>query len=120
MMVMMIARTPSLNASSRPLPMPGPRTARPAPPAAPARPAAAVAPALQPDGKIVLAGSTTAGADVFALARLNPGGSPDAAFGSGGVVTTAFPTGYSQARAVLVQPDGKVVAAGLAQGGGAD
>lgn len=71
--------------------------------------------AVQPDGKIVLAGrSFTRPADalpVFALARYNPDGSLDPTFGQGGSVTSGVGT-EGTARAVAVQPDGKIVAAG--------
>ena len=74
--------------------------------------------ALQPDGKIVVAGSVRAwGAqfftDSFVLVRFNHDGSLDPTFGSGGKVVTNF-FGYQQANAVLVQSDGKIVAAGFA------
>jgi len=68
--------------------------------------------AIQPDGRIVGAGYNlfTAG---FALARYNPDGSLDSAFGLNGKVTTIFnPTNAANALAVQVQPDGKIVAAG--------
>jgi uncharacterized delta-60 repeat protein len=43
--------------------------------------------AVQPDGEIVLAGGWAIGsAQQFALARLNPDGTPDQGFGSGGMV----------------------------------
>jgi uncharacterized delta-60 repeat protein len=73
--------------------------------------------ALQPDGKIVAAGSASPGATIFfdfALARYNPDGSLDATFGSGGKVTTEFTGGSDRASAVALQPDGKIVAAGTA------
>jgi len=67
--------------------------------------------ALQPDGKIVAAGSGRPG--IFALARYNPNGTLDPAFGSGGKLTTAFgPRDEGQASALVLQPDGKMVAAG--------
>ncbi len=69
--------------------------------------------AVQPDGKIVAAGIS--GGD-FALARYNSDGSLDPSFGSGGKVTTDFGS-FDQANAVVVQPDGKIVAAG---GSGSD
>jgi uncharacterized delta-60 repeat protein len=71
--------------------------------------------ALQPDGKIVLAGSTSVG---FAAARLSTSGVLDGAFGSGGAVTVPFNTGGFQsgsANAVALKPDGKIVLAGFAQ-----
>ena len=66
---------------------------------------------LQPDGKLVAAGK---GGDHFALVRYNPDGSLDTSFGSGGVVTTAIGPYGDAARAVALQPDGKLVAAGKA------
>jgi uncharacterized delta-60 repeat protein len=77
---------------------------------------------LQTDGKIVLAGSSLrmVGDGVFnydmMAARLNPNGSPDAGFGTNGVFTLV--TGginspeHEQARALSIQPDGKIILAG--------
>jgi len=72
--------------------------------------------ALQPDGKIVVAGFSTAAAtsDDFALARYNANGTLDTSFGSGGHVVTVFNADYDDAFAVLLQPDGKIVAVGNA------
>lgn len=79
---------------------------------------AAFALALQPDGELVAAGSTlavTPGSDAdFALARFDTGGALDAGFGTGGMVTTDFAGLGDYARALVVQPDGKLVAAGVA------
>jgi uncharacterized delta-60 repeat protein/uncharacterized repeat protein (TIGR01451 family) len=73
--------------------------------------------AIQADGKIVAAGSSaTPTNQQFALARYNPDGSLDQAFGSAGQVTTSFPgqgQASSLAQAVAIQPDGKIVAGGL-------
>jgi uncharacterized delta-60 repeat protein len=70
---------------------------------------------VQPDGKIVVAGGAfpvfTFAGD-FKIVRYNPDGSLDASFGSGGIVTTSFPGQGSYAFDVLLQPDGKIVAAG--------
>src|SRR2546427_8627595 len=46
-------------------------------------------------------------------ARANPG-DLDPSFGTGGQVITPFSSGYDGASAIVVQPDGKVVAAGHA------
>jgi uncharacterized delta-60 repeat protein len=74
--------------------------------------------ALQADGKIVVVGFTRVNnQDDFALARFNADGSLDAGFGSGGKVATDFAGLTDQARRVLVQPDGKIVVAGLATSG---
>ena len=76
----------------------------------------ATAVAVQPDGKIVVAGyaSNGARADV-ALARLKPDGSPDHGFASDGVTTTPIGRG-SGAEALALQPDGKIVLAGFSAG----
>jgi uncharacterized delta-60 repeat protein len=76
--------------------------------------------ALQADGKLVVAGST--GSGDFALERFTAAGSLDTAFGSGGQVATHFGNGQGFASGVVVQPDGKIVAAGAANmpGGGLD
>ncbi len=68
--------------------------------------------AVQPDGKLVVAGGSVVGSNyVFALARYNSDGSLDATFHSTGTVTTPIGTS-SYATAVAIQPDGKIVAAG--------
>jgi uncharacterized delta-60 repeat protein len=70
--------------------------------------------AVQPDGKILVAG-TPEESKGFSIARLLPNGSPDPSWGEGGVVTT--PLGkFASAFDVAVQPDGKVVAVGEAPG----
>jgi uncharacterized delta-60 repeat protein len=69
--------------------------------------------ALQPDGKIVVAGVTSDGTPNLALARLNPDGALDGAFGSGGKLKTLLaPSFFAWPNAVLVQPDNRIVAAG--------
>jgi uncharacterized delta-60 repeat protein len=70
----------------------------------------------QPDGKLVVAGTTTVtGFPDFALARYLPDGTLDASFGVGGTVITDF-GGGEFGRALVLQPDGKLVVAGLCQG----
>jgi uncharacterized delta-60 repeat protein len=73
--------------------------------------------ALQPDGKIVLAGS--ANPSVFVLVRFTATGMPDASFGLDGVQRIGFGAA-SAAYDVAVQPDGKIVAVGFSSGGGAN
>lgn len=76
--------------------------------------------AIQADGKIVLAGSaySATSADDFALARYNADGTLDSAFGTSGKVTTAVVSDQNDyARAVGIQSDGKIVAAGKANSG---
>ncbi len=67
--------------------------------------------ALQPDGKIVVAGRSGANA---VIARLNPDGSPDMGFGTIGkrVIDYGGPT-FDRAEGVAIQPDGKIVLAGV-------
>jgi uncharacterized delta-60 repeat protein len=65
--------------------------------------------AVQPDGKIVAVG--TAGGD-FAVARYTASGTPDPTFGTDGLVRTDL-GGVDQANGVVLQPDGKIVVAGL-------
>jgi uncharacterized delta-60 repeat protein len=69
--------------------------------------------AVQADGKIVAAGLAAVGPDVvFALVRYLPDGTLDAGFGTGGRVTTRFDGFFNEANAVVVQADGRIVAAG--------
>jgi uncharacterized delta-60 repeat protein len=72
--------------------------------------AEAFAVAVQPDGRIVAAGH--AGGAAFALARYNPDGSLDPTFGGDGTVTTAFGGFFNEAFALVVQGNGRIVAAG--------
>ena len=77
---------------------------------------AAYAVAIQADGRIVVAGGTrVAPRDYdFAVVRYNANGRLDPSFGGVGAVITPFTPGYDHATAVLVQPDGKLVTAGVA------
>ncbi|MBV9960201.1 MAG: VCBS repeat-containing protein [Acidobacteria bacterium] len=72
---------------------------------------------VQPNGKIVAAGVSGGGGTAFAVGRYNADGSLDTAFGNSGKVET-FYEGLDEAHAVLIQPDGKIVVAGTANGGG--
>lgn len=70
--------------------------------------------AIQPDGKLVVAGNcphSGPSAD-FCLARLNANGELDATFGSAGFAFTNLSTYDDIARAIVVQPDGKILVAG--------
>jgi uncharacterized delta-60 repeat protein len=79
--------------------------------------------AVQADGKIVAGGYGSfglGGNDDFALARYNTDGSLDMSFGSGGRTTTDFGGGTissvctsDRANDIVIQPDGKIVAAGV-------
>lgn len=76
--------------------------------------------AIQSDGKIVVAGNATSADGTlseFAVARFTTSGALDTTFGTGGQVTTNFVgvmTGgvSNPANAVLIQPDGKILAGG--------
>ena len=73
---------------------------------------------LQPDGKLVAAGHVGFGIDDFALARFDPDGTLDPSFGSSGTVRTDFAGASDDAGALVLQPDGKLVAAGRTASGG--
>ncbi|HEV7394868.1 MAG TPA: delta-60 repeat domain-containing protein, partial [Pyrinomonadaceae bacterium] len=82
---------------------------------------------LQPDGKIVIAGTAIANYAApdqrsnFALARYNANGSLDDSFGAGGRVITDFNGGeHDGVGDMVLQSDGRLVVAGsvLAPGGG--
>ncbi len=67
--------------------------------------------ALQPGGKILAAGHSDS---QFAVARYHPNGSLDTTFGSGGAVIHNFIFGSTDVVLGLVlQPDGKILAAGF-------
>lgn len=64
--------------------------------------------ALQPDGKVVVAGTD---GDGFAVARLTPDGALDPTFGTGGRATVNF-GGVDVAHGLALQPDGNIVVVG--------
>jgi uncharacterized delta-60 repeat protein len=68
--------------------------------------------ALQPDGKVVVAGQTLDNLGV-AVARSNPDGSLDDTFDGTGKKTFGY-GGSDSAKAVALQPDGRIVVAGYA------
>ncbi|MBL8490158.1 MAG: hypothetical protein JNM82_05200, partial [Rhodocyclaceae bacterium] len=69
------------------------------------------------DGSILLAGTTMAGGFYdYALALLDADGALVPGFGSGGKVITDFGIAGDQARAIAVQEDGKILAAGWSHG----
>ena len=77
--------------------------------------------AVQPDGRIIVAGYSCdagtcgpTGDSSFRLVRYTADGGLDTDFGNGGMVTTAIGAGRSQAYDVLLRPDGRIVAGGVA------
>ncbi len=69
--------------------------------------------AIQPDGKIVMAGENYNGSVYdFAVIRYNADGSLDNTFSSDGIVTTAIEVSDDFCKSVDIQSDGKIVAAG--------
>jgi uncharacterized delta-60 repeat protein len=71
--------------------------------------------AIQPDGKIVVAGTANIASInyVFAIARYERDGTLDAQFGKGGKVRVGFTTGGDDSAAdVAIQSDGKIVVVG--------
>jgi len=81
----------------------------------------AFAVAIQPDGKIVAAGRFLPGPSQFGLVRLNSNGTPDATFGTSGLVSEDLgPGGDDEINAVALQSDGKIVVAGYTTVGSID
>jgi uncharacterized delta-60 repeat protein len=71
--------------------------------------------AIQTDGKIVVAGFLgNYPRHYFALARLLSTGQPDNTFSDDGIQIINFGTGDSYAKSVVVQSDGRILAAGYA------
>src|SRR5262245_49795169 len=78
--------------------------------------------AVQADGRIVVAGSTQvqAGSDhsPMLVLRYFPNGALDPSFGGSGFTTVDLGPSSAAATAVLLQPDGKIVAAGYSSNSG--
>ncbi len=70
-----------------------------------------VATAVQPDGKIIVVGTSTNDVGLF---RFTTAGALDATFGNGGRVQTQFSIAADSASDVALQNDGKIVVAGSA------
>ncbi|MFH2121955.1 MAG: delta-60 repeat domain-containing protein [Pseudomonadota bacterium] len=68
---------------------------------------------VQPDGKILVAGSSSNNSNLdFALVRYNPEGGLDNTFNMNGQVVTAVGNGDDEALGVALQDDGKIVTCG--------
>ncbi len=74
--------------------------------------------AIQPDGKIVAAGTANSGSfDEAAFARYTTGGQLDPTFDSDGKATyDVRPMNSDSVRSVLIQPDGKIIGVGASGG----
>jgi uncharacterized delta-60 repeat protein len=72
--------------------------------------------AVQPDGKIVVAGGSVPGDHGLLIARYLPNGSPDQSFGDGGYVETQVGD-WAFAEAVALESDGKLVVGGVSYQG---
>lgn len=72
--------------------------------------------ALQPDGKILLAGSVANAGTLwdYAVRRYNSDGSPDTTFGTGGLVSMDYGVQDEGALDLALQPDGKIILVGPA------
>ncbi len=74
---------------------------------------------IQPDGKIVVIGSTHNGTNLdFVIARYNSDGSLDTSFDTNGVTTLDVNAEENRGLAGAVQPDGKIVVGGWGYVGG--
>ncbi len=77
--------------------------------------------AIQPDGKIVVAGTAYDGANnSVTVARFLTNGVLDSSFGSGGSVTNVTGTSGSAPNSIALQSDGRIVVAASASVGGND
>ena len=79
----------------------------------------AYAVAIQPDGKVMVAGTCLGAADNdFCTVRYNVNGTPDSSWNGTGILTTSV-GGDDIAAAMSLQPDGKVLIAGSCRSGAA-
>lgn len=79
--------------------------------------------ARQPDGRVLIAGLTlpsSTGNFRMAVVRVDTTGVPDPTFGSGGYFSCVVGTGNAIARALALEPDGRILVAGEAVGTGTD
>jgi uncharacterized delta-60 repeat protein len=74
----------------------------------------AAAVAVAASGQAVVGGSHFLSTSVFGLGRVNPDGTLDPAFGSAGTLTTSF-NGDEGVGALVIQPDGKIIAVGFSE-----
>jgi uncharacterized delta-60 repeat protein len=70
-------------------------------------------PARQSDGGVITGGVTVGGTSYFGVSRTTPGGDPDLAFGDDGVTAPIEDLPSTQAVAVAVLPDDRIIAVGM-------
>jgi uncharacterized delta-60 repeat protein len=69
---------------------------------------------IQPDGKYVVAGSINNGMfEDFLISRILPNGSFDLGFANSGIFQSSIMPYFNQCVGIDIQPDGKIVAAGI-------
>ena len=73
--------------------------------------------AIQPDGKLVLVGGIGGHGGQFAVLRYRSNGTLDPTFSGNGWAVTNITGGDDWAWDVALQPDGRIVAGGIANGG---
>ena len=75
--------------------------------------------AIQPDGKIVVAGMSSIFPEPsqFAVTRVQANGAIDASFGTSGTVLTPFGI-FAAVRDMVIQQDGRIVVVGISSSGG--
>jgi uncharacterized delta-60 repeat protein len=75
--------------------------------------------AVQSDGKIIAAGNTIVNGFLntgILIVRFNSNGAFDNTFGTNGIVSTKIGTYGGTANSIVIQPDGKIIAAGASSG----
>lgn len=72
---------------------------------------------VQPDGRILVAGTSYTSTVDFLVARLLPNGTPDPSFGTGGITTIPVLAGIDNADKVVLNADGTLFVAGETQNG---
>lgn len=73
---------------------------------------------IQPDGRLVVAGRVGGLGGQFLVARYLPSGTLDTTFSGNGWNATNFTNGWDEAFGLVLQPDGKIVVVGDAEGQG--
>jgi uncharacterized delta-60 repeat protein len=68
--------------------------------------------AVQPDGKVVVAGRTGNADPEIAVVRYQPDGTLDSSFGTYGVVIADITPGWGEAGNIAIKPNGKIIVVG--------